>query len=462
MYRGRGGGGGARPRPPPHGVTSVPARLREGYTVSEVSTTFARQPGFWRSIARSSLLGVLGALATLAFLGAEHWLQHLLWHGDEPATDWFQGPVRAVPIVLLGSLVVGLARRRTGLTAPDPNFVDELEHGRTDPRDAASLVGIGLVSLVSGASLGPEAPVATAGAGIGTAVSELSDDTTPDDVADGAFAGMAGVFGGLVTFPFAVPLIALEMHSHERFDSYRRLVPGLVSATVALAVLYPIIGAPFLGLFEVQAAPLASWHLAAGVLLGLVGAALGVVTAVVTGVVGRGLGRLSDPVGRAIVGGALLAGLTVALPLTAFSGREELQVVVDGGTALGVGLLVATLVGKMVTFAVSMRAGYFGGAILPLVFIGGVGGVLLQAAWSALPLMHAVAAVSAATATALVPLPLSLMILSLFMFATGVAAGAVPAVAVVTCYVAVHGTALLPALGRILARPPQASRPDGA
>ena len=422
------------------------------------TTAFARRRDFWRLVARAVLLGLLGALATAGFLAAEHGMHDLLWHGGTGATDWFDGPLRVVPILLGASLVVGLARRRSGLAPPDPNFVDELEHGRTDPVPAGALVGIGLVSLVGGASLGPEAPVATAGAAIGTAVGErgarrrgVQDPAqAEDEVADSAFAGMAGVFGGLITFPFAVPLIALELQDGERFDGYHRLVPGLVSATVALAVLFPLIGAPFVGLFEVAPAGLRSWHLAAAVLLGLVGAGLGTLTAVVTGVVGGLLRHVGGPVATALVGGAVLAGLGVVLPLTLFSGREELALVLQQPGELATGLLVATVLGKMVTLAVSLRAGFFGGAILPLVFIGGVGGVLVAQAWPALPLLHAVTAVSAATATALVGLPLSLMVLAVLMFSTGVEAAAVPAVAVVVSYVAIHGTALLQVIARLL------------
>ena len=417
---------------------------------------FARRREFWRLVARAVLLGLLGALATALFLAAEHGLHALLWHDGTGATDWFTGPVRVVPVVLVASLLVGVARHRSGLQPPDPNFVDELEHGRTDPVPAASLVGIGLVSLVGGASLGPEAPVATAGAAIGTAVGERSarrrDVADADDeVADSAFAGMAGVFGGLITFPFAVPLIALELQDADRFDGYHRLVPGLVSATVALAVLFPLIGTPFVGLFEVAPADLRSWHLAAAVVLGLVGAALGTLTAVVTGVVGALLRRTGGPVTTALAGGVVLAGIGIALPLTLFSGRDELSLVLAQHGDLGVGLLVASVLGKMVTLAVSLRAGFFGGAILPLVFIGGVGGVLAAEVWPALPLLHAVTAVSAATATALVGLPLSLMVLTVLMFATGVEAAAVPAVAVVASYVAIHGTALLAVIARLLA-----------
>lgn len=61
------------------------------------------------------------------------------------------------------------------------------------------------------------------------------------------------------------------------------------------------------------------------------------------------------------------------LPLTLHSGRDQLGIVLESGVAeLGVGLLVATVLGKLVAFAISTWAGFYGGAILPLFFAGGV------------------------------------------------------------------------------------------
>lgn len=394
-------------------------------------------------LGRAAVVGGGAAVVTLGFLAAEAALHHAVWGEQVRATGWFEGPWEVVPIVLGASLLVGFLRHRTGLPTPDPNFMDELQAGRTDPLHALQLVALGLVSLVGGASLGPEAPAATAGAGLGTAFGQRRPDARDEDVEDQAFAGMAGVFGALVTFPFAVPVIALEMMDTARFSGYRRLLPGLVSGTVALAVLFPVLGTPFLGLFALEPVELASWHLAAAVVLGLTGAVLGTITAVAIGVVGAVAARVRAPTLRAVLGGAVLAVCGLALPLTLFSGREELPVILDRPAAFGAGLLTATLLGKILAFAVSMRAGFFGGAILPLFFIGAVGGVLLAMAWPALPPVVAVSGVAAATAAALVPLPLSLVILAILMFSTGVEVGAVVAVAVLTSYVLVHGAAVL-------------------
>ena len=50
------------------------------------------------------------------------------------------------------------------------------------------------------------------------------------------------------------------------------------------------------------------------------------------------------------------------------------------------GLLVATLVAKMLTFAVSQGSGFVGGPIFPSLFIGGTGGVIVHHVIPGVPL----------------------------------------------------------------------------
>lgn len=396
--------------------------------------------------ARAAVVGVLGALGTVAFLFVEHLLHDVVWNGRGPEGGAFETPVVAAVIVLSAAVVVGVLRRRFALSPPDPNFLDEMVAGRSPLPHALRLTTIGLVSLTGGASVGPEAPVATLGAGLGTAVAERDPDASADDVADVTFAGIAGVFGALLTFPFAAPAIALELQRDDRFGPYSRLLPGLVAAVVALAVLHPLLGTPFLAVYDVDPPPLRSWHLLAGTGLGLVGVVVGVVTGVAAAVGARAAAGVRDPLVRAVVGGLVLAGVALALPLTLFSGRQELSVVLDGG--LGVGLLLATVVGKVVAFAVSMRFGFYGGAVFPLLFVGATSGFVVHELVPALPLAVAVTAVAAASTVVLVPLPLAVLVLVTLLFGLDVAFSAVPAAALVTAWGVAHGTGLVERLRR--------------
>ena len=182
-----------------------------------MTEAFARSRRFWSVTGRAAaVVGLVSGLAAVAFLLLEEGLLHLLWGEDEPTglggLGW-----GAIAVVLGGAALVGVQRRWSGLAPPDPNLVGELLHGRTDPRAAGRLVLIGLISPGSGASLGPEAPVATAGAGLGTLVGDRGSSRR--ETADLTMAGISGAFGSIMTFPFAGPLLALELQEDRHLDA---------------------------------------------------------------------------------------------------------------------------------------------------------------------------------------------------------------------------------------------------
>ena len=76
----------------------------------------------------------------------------------------------------------------------------------------------------------------------------------------------------------------------------------------------------------------------------------------------------------------------VALPLTMFSGSDQLNTVLSEAGTLGLGLLVATLIAKLLTFAVSQGSGFVGGPIFPSLFIGGTAGVIVHQVIPGVPL----------------------------------------------------------------------------
>ena len=57
--------------------------------------------------------------------------------------------------------------------------------------------------------------------------------------------------------------------------------------------------------------------------------------------------------------------IAVALPLTLGAGQSQFETVVEGSAELGVGLLLAVLVAKMVAMALSLQAGFMGGNVFP-------------------------------------------------------------------------------------------------
>jgi H+/Cl- antiporter ClcA len=93
----------------------------------------------------------------------------------------------------------------------------------------------------------------------------------------------------------------------------------------------------------------------------------------------RLFGRLKAPaIAKSTLGGVVFGIIGVPLSLTMFSGSDQLTTVLKDARTLGLGLLAAILIAKMLTFAVSQGSGFVGGPIFPSLFIGGTAGVLVH------------------------------------------------------------------------------------
>ena len=142
---------------------------------------------------------------------------------------------------------------------------------------------------------------------------------------------------------------------------------------------------------------------------------------------------------KSIVGGAIFGLIGVALPLTMFTGSAQLGTVLADAGTLGVGLLVALLIGKMLTFGVSQASGFVGGPIFPALFIGGTAGVLVHQVIPGVPLGLAFTCLLAAVPGSLVAAPFTMVLLAAFMTQVGALQTAPILIAVITAYLAMEG-----------------------
>jgi H+/Cl- antiporter ClcA len=81
--------------------------------------------------------------------------------------------------------------------------------GRFDYRNAPGIVITAFVSLISGASLGPEAPLADACGGIGTLISDRLKLDEKETRTVG-YSGISGMLAAFITNPFGGALLGLE------------------------------------------------------------------------------------------------------------------------------------------------------------------------------------------------------------------------------------------------------------
>ena len=403
-------------------------------------TAFARRRSFWTITGWAGVFGLVMGVVGIAWLGLVEKLPQELW-GDPGDYDFAGGRLWWIPMATGFGVLVGLLRR--WLTAArQPDLFAEIADAHVDHKVVPASVAVSAVSLMGGASLGPEGGLGLLGGGLGDWIAKRTR-ADPDTRKAHTLTGMAGAFGGLFTAPLLGPLMIAEVARPGSDRPVERLIPTVVAATIGFAVLYPVIGYTFLDLYDVPAYDLKVWHMFAAMGIGVISAVVAVTTGIAIKLGARVTGKASShPVALATAGGLFIGLMAYLMPLTLFSGSGELKIVVDQGPALGAGLLIAAMAAKMITFAASLSTGFIGGTVFPMLFLGGTLGVAIHLIIPGIPVGLAVPAAMAAVPGAAVAIPFSLIAIVAFAVTVDAANVAPIGIAVLTSYLLVMGTGL--------------------
>jgi H+/Cl- antiporter ClcA len=351
---------------------------------------------YLRLVLLAAALGIPAALVGAGFLALVHWLEDQLWPEDP---GWYL--VLGLPVI--GAAIVYAARR----LLPGDGGHEPIQGLATTPTPLKHAPGVALAAigtLAFGAVLGPEAPVIALGSVVGVALAmalRANARGTAALSAAGSFSAISALFGG--------PLVAGMLMVEGGVGMGAALIPALLPGLVAAAVGYVV----FVGLGDWGG--LASQGLVVPDLPAyngthvydlLLAVAVGVVTALLIGLVKRGalwlMAEGPKRVGMAglLLGGALAVGVLAELADllgtnsqdVLFSGQASVPVVVGESTA---GLVVVVLVAKALGYAISLGCGFRGGPIFPAVFLG-VAVASLPVEWFGVSPTWAIAAGAAA------------------------------------------------------------------
>ena len=256
--------------------------------------------------------------------------------------------------------------------------------------------------------------------------------------------GFAGAYGGLFSSTVIVVMLILEVARPGGQKFAKALVGGIIASSVSFGIYFVIVGAVFLDAYKVPSYEFEDWQLLAAIPLGLLAAVVATVLVASTAGLTRLFTRLPIPsIAKPTLGGVVFGLIGVALPLTLFTGSDQLKSVLQDAGTLGLGLLVAILVAKILAFAVSIGSGFVGGPIFPALFIGGTAGVAVHQAISSVPLGLAFTCMFAAVAGALVAAPFAMALTGAFMTQVGALQTAPILIAVVTSFLAMEGVKYL-------------------
>jgi H+/Cl- antiporter ClcA len=207
-----------------------------------VQPPITRSKEFWVLTGYAIALGVFGGLAGLLFLG-------LITRGEKWNVDsnphWFGGHWWWVAATAAAGLIVGLMHRALKVPEQTPGIIAELQTGQVDATLVPGIVAISAVSLIGGASLGPEKTLGSIGGGAGTWIARRKRLDNEDSQVNG-LSGMAGAYGGLLSSPVITVMLILEVGRPGGNRFTKTMMSAIVASSVSFGIYFAIAGAVFL------------------------------------------------------------------------------------------------------------------------------------------------------------------------------------------------------------------------
>lgn len=366
--------------------------------------------GYYRLMLYAALFGAFSSLITAGYI--TFYNQGIKFFGQVNLSLF---NINFWPLVLLSlaGVSIGLAIKffgqHGGLGIAQRQYA---QTGSINYRSLPSILLQAFIALWSGAAIGPEGPLVFLTGGVGSFVSERLK-LRKDDVQVLVYSAIAGGFGGFFGSPVIGAIGAFEYMYIKELDFYRHLIPGLIAAAVGYGVYFAILHTSYLGIYSFpnfETPRLVDLVLA--LLVGVIAGVIGIVFKVIFGIMNKAFGRLNRrPVGRAIIGGIIIGLIGSFLPLTLYSGQNELLQIIHNPAAFGIGILLVMMLLKMLLTSTSFATGFEGGPIFPLLFIGGTLGLALSEILTFIPQGVGVIAGMAGVACAVFPLPLTITLL---------------------------------------------------
>jgi H+/Cl- antiporter ClcA len=366
-----------------------------------------------------SLIGAIGALMMFLFFFLEDTLTEFIWNGIpvDSLTPVFNPWILVIGLV--GGLGVGLIRLyfKGEIAIMAEDLIEFNKEGRFSLKRGIELFIRGLVSLVCGAPLGPEAPLTVSCGAAGTAIAEKARMPTPA-VTLLSLSAISGFFGAFLTSPFAGALLFIETTLEKGIMTWKAVLPSIVAATAGFAVYFLLTGSFLTSLFTLPAYEgFRDIDLVYAIFLGLLGGICGICFIILY----KKMRAIFEPYENKPVLLGLLGGLGlgitgIILPLTLFMGSSQLQVLIDQYLEVSLVLLVALILAKILLMSFSFSTGFAGGYIFPGFFIGGTLGILVFRLFPFIPLAVCLVCVIAGVSVALLRSPIALALIIAIVF----------------------------------------------
>lgn len=367
-------------------------------------------PKFWHII----VVAFISIAFTAVWLGVFNVLNQAIWASDFVTQNRWMLPV----LVLSFSLIVGLAQKYLGAANAIHGGAIEAVAGE-EPKSTGRPPFWGTLissyaSLLSGASIGPEGALAFLVVQIATWL-EKRIRIAKDQTAGFEMAALASAYNGLIGSPLFTGVLATEMRiggSSARIMTF--IVWNLLAGTIGY-LFYTLLGLPVFAK-EVAFTPvdeLTAGYVFIAIVLGLIGALMGILLAVLMRIFDRGMTRLFQDkvILRVMAAGVIISIVCYFVPEVMFTGESQIFPMINNPAQYGVATLIGLGVLKLVMLALSFKSGYVGGPVFPVLFAGTMFGLALSLMFPTVPVSIFVLCIEAAAISLMLRAPLTAVLL---------------------------------------------------
>ena len=279
-------------------------------------------------------------------------------------------------LLVLGAVGISIAAlvRVLGNPGDVELLVDNIHVGGrpADIRALRTLIPVSILGIAAGSAIGPEAPLVQTTGTLGSWIAGRVRLSAVDSRILG-ITGMAAGFTVLFGAPLGGALFALEILHRRGLEYYEALLPAAIGALTGWIVYTEAMRSGFRPVWQFSpVTSMGSVDLAIGVVAGIAAAAIASTFGLVVTLLRRVLVRIPI-IARPMIGGLALGGLAYASPYSLTFGELQIQHIALG--RLAVGTLLLAMVCKLAATSIVVTAGWRGGFIIPLFFMGATAGL---------------------------------------------------------------------------------------
>lgn len=277
-------------------------------------------------------------------------------------------------VCLIGGIIIGLWKKKFGESPEDlEDVIQKIKKDRKYPyNNIFPSIGSALFPLIIGASVGPEAGLTGIIAGLCTWVGDKLKHffkEVQELTSIGVTATLGTIFGSPM-FGFVEPLEGEEETKLPKTSKLVLYFTAILSSFGIFILLNKLTNTTG-GMPSTGKAILIDFNYLYVPLLILVGILLGYIYFVSHKLVKD----IFKPINKKIfikctIGGLILGIVGTFLPLTMFSGEEQISIILEKGTEIGIIILILTSIVKVIVTNICIESGLKGGHFFPMIFSG--------------------------------------------------------------------------------------------